>query len=273
MCRLSLQYHPDKNKNKGAQEKFAEINNGNVLTYFQFVSLMLLGWNFVYFPLAFFLFEILIFPPYLSAYEILSDEEKRKNYDTYGDEKGNPGFGAGHPGDQGGYTYFTSGGPGGNQFSFRPGDWQSTGGQGGSQSYSFSFGGAGGPNSFDFGMNEIFSNFFGGNSKSSSKFGGFGSRTGSQTGSRSSSKSIRAINSQVFKKEIADQGMTWLLFSYTPSLKGSHYVESIIEEVASSLEGALKVLNICTHSLPFDYLLTMAYAHCCFYLSGWKHKL
>lgn len=37
--KLSLQYHPDKNKNKGAQEKFAEINN---------------------------------------AYEILSDEEKRK---------------------------------------------------------------------------------------------------------------------------------------------------------------------------------------------------
>ena len=29
-CRLSLQYHPDKNKNKGAQEKFAEINNGIV---------------------------------------------------------------------------------------------------------------------------------------------------------------------------------------------------------------------------------------------------
>ena len=26
--RLSLQYHPDKNKSKGAQEKFAEINNG-----------------------------------------------------------------------------------------------------------------------------------------------------------------------------------------------------------------------------------------------------
>lgn len=26
--RLSLQYHPDKNKAKGAQEKFAQINNG-----------------------------------------------------------------------------------------------------------------------------------------------------------------------------------------------------------------------------------------------------
>lgn len=34
MCfiRLSLQYHPDKNKNKGAQEKFAEINNGTILS-------------------------------------------------------------------------------------------------------------------------------------------------------------------------------------------------------------------------------------------------
>lgn len=27
-CRLSLKYHPDKNKAKGAHEKFAEINNG-----------------------------------------------------------------------------------------------------------------------------------------------------------------------------------------------------------------------------------------------------
>lgn len=32
LCRLSLKYHPDKNKSKGAQEKFAEINNGNLLT-------------------------------------------------------------------------------------------------------------------------------------------------------------------------------------------------------------------------------------------------
>lgn len=57
--KLSLQYHPDKNKAKGAQEKFSQINN---------------------------------------AYEILSDEEKRKNYDLYGDEKGNPGFQTGYPG-------------------------------------------------------------------------------------------------------------------------------------------------------------------------------
>lgn len=35
-CRLSLQYHPDKNKNKAAQEKFAEINNGKENFHFLF---------------------------------------------------------------------------------------------------------------------------------------------------------------------------------------------------------------------------------------------
>lgn len=41
--RLSLQYHPDKNKNKGAQEKFAEINNGklNVATLIPFMAIPL----------------------------------------------------------------------------------------------------------------------------------------------------------------------------------------------------------------------------------------
>ncbi|CAL5420361.1 unnamed protein product [Camellia sinensis] len=86
--KLSLQYQPNKNKNKGAQEKFAKINN---------------------------------------AYDILSDEEKRKNYDLYGVEKGNPGFDAGNAGDQGGYTYFTSG-PRQNGFNFRPNEWQNMGG-------------------------------------------------------------------------------------------------------------------------------------------------
>lgn len=44
--RLARQYHPDINKEKGSEEKFKEIN---------------------------------------AAYEILSDEQKRKQYDTYGD--------------------------------------------------------------------------------------------------------------------------------------------------------------------------------------------
>ncbi|XP_028798026.1 dnaJ protein ERDJ3A-like [Neltuma alba] len=204
--KLSLQYHPDKNKSKGAQEKFSQINN---------------------------------------AYEILSDEEKRKNYDMYGDEKGNPGFGAGHPGDQGGYTYFTGGGPGQSQFNFKPGQWQDMGGQGGSHSFSFSFGGSGGPSSFGFGLDDLFGSFFGGGGHGGgNRFGGFGGSTGSQSGPKSSGKSFGTINSQIFKKEIVDQGRTWLLLSYTPSLKGLQHFESIIEDVNSSLQGAIKVGSI-----------------------------
>ncbi|MDR0579106.1 MAG: DnaJ domain-containing protein, partial [Campylobacteraceae bacterium] len=44
--RLARKYHPDINKEAGAEDKFKEIN---------------------------------------AAYEILSDEKKRKQYDTYGD--------------------------------------------------------------------------------------------------------------------------------------------------------------------------------------------
>ncbi|XP_040372678.1 dnaJ protein ERDJ3A isoform X2 [Rosa chinensis] len=180
-----------------------------------------------------------------TTYEILSDEEKRKNYDMYGDEKGNPGFQSGSPGDHGGYTYFTNGGPGQNQFTYGPSDWQSMGGQGGSQSFSFSFGGpSGGPSPFSFGMNDIFSNFFGDNSGAGGQFGGFTGSSRARPDSQSTPKSIRALSSQVYKKEVVDQGMTWLLFSYTTSLKGHQHVESLVEEVASSLKGALKVGSV-----------------------------
>ncbi|XP_020235708.1 dnaJ protein ERDJ3A [Cajanus cajan] len=201
--KLSLQYHPDKNKAKSAQEKFSQINN---------------------------------------AYEILSDEEKRKNYDMYGDEKGNPGFQGGHPGGQGGYTYFTGGGPGQGNFNFKPGgDWQGMGDQEGSKSFSFSFGSSGDSNPFGFGLDDLFGSFFGGGGK---QFGGFGSSSSSQSGSKSSPKSLRAINSNIYKKEIESAGMTWLLLSYIPSSKNIQYFESTIEEVASSLQGALKVGSI-----------------------------
>ena len=44
-----------------------------------------------------FLLEMLTFTfLFSSAYEILSDEEKRKNYDMYGDEKASPRFDAGY---------------------------------------------------------------------------------------------------------------------------------------------------------------------------------
>ncbi|XP_060202449.1 dnaJ protein ERDJ3A [Lycium barbarum] len=205
--KLSLQYHPDKNKNKSAQEKFAEINN---------------------------------------AYDILSDEDKRKNYDLYGDEKGAPGFDAGGAGDHGGYTYFTSGGPGQSGFNFGPGGMG--GGQGGSKSFSFSFGGPGSQSSFGgFGLDDIFSNMFGGGMGSGSQFGGFGGFGGSgrsQSRTRNSAKSIPSINSQKYKKEISDKGMTWLLLSHTSTSRGIQYYESVIGEVASSLDGAMKVGSI-----------------------------
>ncbi|KAL6534400.1 hypothetical protein OROHE_013325 [Orobanche hederae] len=198
--KLSLQYHPDKNKNKGAQEKFAEINN---------------------------------------AYDILSDEQKRKNYDLYGDEKGTPGFETGDPGDHGG-------------FSFRPGEWQNMGGQDGSRSFSFSFGGPGSSkkSSFGFNFDDIFSNFFGGGGGMGGGRGGEGSHYGgfssgrSQHGNRHSSQGIPSVNSQLYRKEIFDSGMTWLLFVYTPNLQGIQYYESVVGEAATSLQGALKAGSI-----------------------------
>ncbi|KAI7991378.1 DnaJ protein ERDJ3A [Camellia lanceoleosa] len=114
----------------------------------------------------------------------------RKNYDLYGNEKGNPGFDAGNAGDQGGYTYFTSG-PGQNGFNFRPNEWQNMGGgHGSSKSLSFSFGGPGGHSSFGFGLEDIFSNFFGGGGGQSESFSGL---TRSESKSRSAPKSICAV--------------------------------------------------------------------------------
>lgn len=209
--KLSLQYHPDKNKNKGAQEKFAEINN---------------------------------------AYEILSDEEKKKNYDLYGDEKGNPGFGGGNFGNGGEYTYSTSGG---GPFTSGPGGWQTMGGQGNTKSFSFSFsgnpGGSASPFGFDFG--DMF-NLFGGGMKGGNQHGGFsgGSQYGGFTGSGgpksgfASTGIIKDINSQFFNEHIKDKGLTWILLFYTPSAKGSHILESIAEDVTSSLQGALKAGKI-----------------------------
>lgn len=99
--KLALQYHPDRNKTKEAEEKFKEVTK---------------------------------------AYEILSDEGKRKTYDQFGAaafEQG--GMGGGNP--------FAGGGPFG----------------GGQYSYSYTTGGNGG---FDFGGDpfDIFEQFFGGQS-------------------------------------------------------------------------------------------------------------
>ncbi|XP_039129778.1 dnaJ protein ERDJ3A [Dioscorea cayenensis subsp. rotundata] len=196
--KLSLKYHPDKNKEKSAQEKFAEINN---------------------------------------AYEILSDDDKRKNYDLYGDEKGNPGFDGGNFGNQNGYTYSTGGGPGG---------WQTMGGQGSTKSFSFSFGGdpSMGGNPFGFGFGDMFADLFSGGMKGGKQHGGFSTTGGPKSGFTPSESSIQEINSQYFKKQIKDKMLNWILLFHTPSAKGYHLSESIVEDVASSLKGAVKAGSI-----------------------------
>lgn len=77
--RLAKKYHPDVNKEKGAEDKFKEIQ---------------------------------------TAYDVLGDKEKRKLYDTYGenwDKVQQGGFGGGGPG--GGFGGFSQGG-GSQGFSF-----------------------------------------------------------------------------------------------------------------------------------------------------------
>ncbi|KAL6901899.1 hypothetical protein ACP4OV_004775 [Aristida adscensionis] len=204
--KLSLKYHPDKNKGKGAQERFAEINN---------------------------------------AYEILSDEEKRKNYDLYGDEKGNPGFDGGNFGNREGYTYFTGGGP--KTSYFKSGDgWQSMGGQGNTKTFSFSFGGnpgASGGNPFGFNAGDIFSNLFGGGSMGGSQHGGSAGSARANTGpsgQHSSAVRIQDVTTQVFNKEVVNQGITWLLLFYTTQSKDQSVVESVMQDVSRSLDGALR---------------------------------
>lgn len=162
------------------------------------------------------------------AYEILSDEERRKNYDMFGDARGSPGF------DDGNRGGFRSGGPGHSGFTFSPDEWQTMGG--GSKSYSFSFGGNSGASSFGgFDLGDVFSNFFGGGG---SHFGG------NSGGSASSPKSMISINYEVYKQQVIEKGVTWLLLSYMPSMIGMQHYESIIEGVSSSLKGALEVIML-----------------------------
>ncbi len=70
--KLALEWHPDKNKSAGANEKFKEINE---------------------------------------AYAVLSDSQKRSTYDQFGHSAFSPGGGSGSARQQGpfSYTYYTSG--------------------------------------------------------------------------------------------------------------------------------------------------------------------
>ncbi|XP_031488950.1 dnaJ protein ERDJ3A [Nymphaea colorata] len=204
--KLSLQYHPDKNKDKSAQAKFSEINN---------------------------------------AYEILSDEEKRKNYDLYGDEKGGPIFSdMNYGGPQGGSAHFTYGG-----HDFGQSSWHTMGKNRDSETYSYSSGKPGGSSrsySFDFGSSgfagDLFSNIFDAflNKRS---FSSFSSSNGPSSESQTI-QNIPSVNRKVFKSKISDQGLTWLLLFYMPNMRGLQMIQSILQEVVGSLKGALKVGSV-----------------------------
>lgn len=182
-----------------------------------------------------------------AAYEILSDEEKRKNYDLYGDEKGNPGFGGGNFGNSQG-AYFTGGGPKTSYFTSGDG-WQTMGGQGNGKTFSFSFGGnpgssGGNPFGGGFDLGDVFSNFFGGGSTGGSQHGKSAGSARAKTGTsgqHSGAVKIQDVTTQIFSKEIADQGITWLLLFYTPMSKDQFVLESVMQDVVQSLDGALRV--------------------------------
>lgn len=74
-----------------------------------------------------------------------------------------------------------------------------------------------------------------------SQFGGFRGSTKSQSGPKGSTEGLRVINSQILKKEISDIGKVWLLLAYTPRLKGKQYYESLVQEVANMIAGAIDV--------------------------------
>lgn len=214
--KLSLKYHPDKNKSKDAQAKFSEINN---------------------------------------AYEILSDEEKRKNYDMYGDEQGNSRFEGGGPGY--GSSHFNFDGQNSEHFTFRQGKSQGRSGRESFQHSTFpfqEFSGGGNSFTYDFGgsssMGDILSSFFGSGKTGQGNGNPFGSFSSSQGGAKSGfradqasqySYQIQVLDSKNFKQKVTDQGLTWLLMFYSPSSKGYQELEGILDQIANSFLGIVKV--------------------------------
>ena len=196
--KLSLKYHPDKNPSKNAQAKFQEIS---------------------------------------AAYDVLSDEEKRKKYDLYGTDvpERPPGGGAGG-GSWSGFPGAGSSGGGNHRqtFQFQSGGMQSDG-----IPFGDSFGGMGGlsgERKFSFDIGDMFSGFMGGGG-----MGGFGSQQRSDSKIWKSLTGARKLSVEDFRAKVAKSEQLWVVvFS---SLRGSQLLsaKSMLEDVAKDLLGMAMV--------------------------------
>eukprot|EP00850_Spirogloea_muscicola_P001329 SM000005S17126 [mRNA] locus=s5:376739:380388:+ [translate_table: standard] len=223
----SLKYHPDKNPSKAAQAKFMEISN---------------------------------------AYEVLSDEDKRKQYDMFGEaglqggprtagsdgpgrqhqhqyhEQSGHGFGGGFPGgsasfsagDFGGFSSFFGGGGGG-------------GGKGSKRSFQFDFGSGGG-------MGGLFGDLFGqaaraGQSKQQRQHAHSGHQHDHQArggyGFQDALKSVSGaeqLNRGSFgAKVLSDEHLVWLVLFHAGGLPEATALKVALEGLVRKLKAMVKV--------------------------------
>lgn len=211
----------------------------------------------------------------MTAYEVLSDEEKRKNYDLFGDEQGRARGPEPNPFDGG--FHKTDGGGGWNNFRYTANDnsgnrfEQHSYGFGGEEGYSYGqgntfnfpfndFGGQEKSSFFGFGGNanpfqNIFDSFFGaakgkggqgqhftshneGRAKSSKE------RKSAHGGAQSSS-SVEELNLKSFQKKVLDQLVTWAILFIPHASKEAQQKLQFLEQISKSLGGSIKVRFLC----------------------------
>lgn len=187
--KLSLKYHPDKNKDnpERAKEKFVEIAN---------------------------------------AYEVLSDPEKRKIYDTYGEEGVNQNA---QRQAQGGHGH--AGGFGNMNMNMDDIFEQFFGGSGGAGGFNFGFGG-GGPGGFGGGQ--------GGQRGPGGGFGGQRQQQQKQVIDYFENSDVVRINLQTLSR-FYRRNIVWVLFFYKPQAAQTKEIADQLKTLAEKMHGIIGV--------------------------------